>query len=425
MAVIKAFRGIRYNGEKIKKFEQVLAPPYDVISKKEQGRYYNESPFNVIRLELGKDSAGDNAKKNKYTRAAHFLNEWLENGVLKKEAAPAVYVVVQDYREEGKMKNRIGFIAAMELDEKQVLKHENTLAAPKKDRLALLKEVRTNLSPIFGLFEDRQAVVQKALQASLQRAPALDVSVSDVRHRLYVEDRPQVLKKIISSLQKKPMFIADGHHRLEVAFQYKRLRGPSKNGSNDGGNYVMTYFSDVLHNPFKIFPTHRLIHTQKTKSGVVATLKKLGDVQKVSSLSLLLLKLSKYRSQVLGRPFTFGVYTKKEGFWLLTLSNKLAAKVGKNPVQQLDVAVLHQSLIAPYFGVKKIAKSKEIDFTRDPKEAVGRVNSGEFSAAFFLRPTSLEEMITVSKKGLKMPQKSTYFYPKLLTGMVFHSFGDS
>jgi uncharacterized protein (DUF1015 family) len=222
------------------------------------------------------------------------------------------------------------------------------------------------------------------------------------------------------------MFIADGHHRLEVAFQYKRLmQNETGNGDGAGWNYVMTYFSDVLHNPFKIFPTHRLIQSKKAKGGVVPVLKKLGDVQKLPSLAALLNKLSKYRSEVPGKPYSIGVFTKKEGFHLLTLSKKLAAKVAKNPVKELDVAVLHDFVIAPQFGIKKIEKSKEIDFTRDPAEAVTRVKSGEFDAAFFLRPTSLAEMIHVSKKGLKMPQKSTYFYPKLLTGMVFHRFSDS
>lgn len=418
MATLKAFRGIRYNGGKIKKFEQVLAPPYDVISKKEQERLYSVSPYNVIRLELGKETAGDSATKNKYTRAADAMSEWLSEGVFKIEDVPAIYVYVQDYREEGKRMNRVGFVAAMELDEKQVLKHENTLAAPKKDRLALIKEVKTNLSPIFGLFEDKQAEVQKALRTSLKQAPEMDVTVAGVRHRLYVEKRPKVLSKIISGLRSKPMFIADGHHRLEVAFQYKKLM------QDRGSDYVMTYFSDVLHNPFKIFPTHRLIQSKKAKEGVVAVLEKLGAVKKMPSLEALLAKLSKYRSEVAGKPYTFGVYTKKEGFHVLTLSKKVASKVAKNPVKELDVAVLHDFLIAPQFGIKVIEKSKEIDFTRDPKEAVARVKSGEFDAAFFLRPTSLAEMIHVSKKGLKMPQKSTYFYPKLLTGMVFHRFQD-
>ena len=222
MPEIKGFRGWRYDRAKIGNLSAVVAPPYDVISKKEQEALYRKSPYNVVRLILGREESQDSPASNRYTRARAFLNEWKREGVLAQDSLASVYVYAQDYREEGRAKRRIGFLAVMRLDERAVLRHENTLAAPKKDRLALLKEVRTNLSPIFGLFEDKKTALQKLLQSAMKSTPCLDVSIDGVRHRLFPETRAEALEMIRRELRSKPMFIADGHHRFEVACQFKR-----------------------------------------------------------------------------------------------------------------------------------------------------------------------------------------------------------
>jgi uncharacterized protein (DUF1015 family) len=431
MPEIKPFRAWRYATRKVKDLSRVVAPPYDVISKEEQKRLYDVSPYNVIRMELGKDQTGDSGSSNRYTRARKFLEEWKSEGVLSQEPVPAFYVYVQDYTEEGKKKTRTGFFAAMKLDEKAVLKHENTLTGPKEDRLHLLKEVRTNLSPIFGLFEDAAGGVQKMLKRSTKTVPVLDVKVAGVRHRLYVERRQEALKKIVSRMKSKPMFIADGHHRFEVACQFKRwmesgLGGAArKSGVRDADwNYVLTYFSDCRTNPFKIFPTHRLVTLPKGMN-LPSELRSIGGVRMAKNLDSVLEALADCRAEAKDKAYQFGFYTVKDGFSILTLDHKVTAAAAKNPVAQLDVAVLHEKIIAPLFGIKAVEKSDDIDFTRDPEEAVKKVKEGKFDAAIFLRPTSLDEMLIVSKKGLKMPQKSTYFYPKLLTGLVFYGFNGS
>ena len=416
MPEIKPFRAWRYHPSKVKNVSLVVAPPYDVISKEEQARLYEASPYNVIRMELGKEMAGDSDSQNRYTRAKQFLDGLKTEDVLAQEKTPALYVCVQDYEEEGKKKTRTGFFAAMKLDEKAVLKHENTLTGPKEDRLHLLKAVRTNLSPIFGLFEDTSGGVQALLKPSTRKAPLLDMHVSGVRHRLFLEGRADVAKKIMARMRAKPMFIADGHHRFEVACQFRKWMG--KSGDWD---YVLTYFSDVRHNPFKIFPTHRLVRLPQ-EADLAARLKPLGPSRTVKDLRVVLDALSESRQDAKDKSYQFGFYTAKDGFSLLTLDKKTASAVGKDPVSKLDVAVLHEKIIAPRLGIRTVEKSQEIDFTRDPEEAVRKVQSGLFDAAVFLRPTSLDEMLLVSKKGLKMPQKSTYFYPKLLTGLVFYGF---
>ncbi len=423
MPEIKPFRGWRYNPTQNKDLSKVLAPPYDVISPAQQKRLYEENHYNVIRVELGADEPGDKPGSDKYSRAADYLKRWKKFYVLTHEEKPSLYVYVQDYREEGKNKTRIGFLSLMKLDEKAVLKHENTLTGPKEDRLHLLKATRTNLSPIFGLFEDPKGTVQENLKKTTKTAPIVDVTMDDVRHRVYLETREPVIKAIQKCLKTKPMYIADGHHRFETALNFKKLSaGKEKLSGQHGWEYVLTYFTDCLHNPFKIFPTHRLI-----KVPSAASFKKLasrGSIETAYSLGAVLGHLDAYREEVPGKPYDFGIYTKADGYKLFRLNASYSKKVKNNPVDRLDVAVLHKMIIEPCFGIKKIEKSPSIDFTRDPKDAVARVDSGDFDAALFLRPTSLQEMILASKKGLKMPQKSTYFYPKLLSGLVFHSFED-
>ncbi|OGW91658.1 MAG: hypothetical protein A3D28_05995 [Omnitrophica bacterium RIFCSPHIGHO2_02_FULL_63_14] len=406
MPDIRGFRGWRYHRAAVGDIAKVVAPPYDVISPKERERLHRLHPANVVRLILGKEG---------HARAGTLFRDWMDRGVLRKETLPALYVYTQEYREGARKKTRVGFMAAMRIDEKAVLKHENTLAAPKKDRLALIRRVKANLSPVFGLFEDPAGSVQLLLKKTLRRKPTVAIRVAGVRHRLYAETRPGIVEAVSRLMRSKPVFIADGHHRFEVACRYSRM--------NPAAGRVMMYFSDFRHNPFTIYPTHRLIRTTKDPIAVLSKYGKLNHVgaRHAVPLRVILKTLSKPRRRS-DKQYRFGIYSKKHGFYLFTLGPKYSSRVKDNPVDRLDVAVLHQFVIAPCFGVRAVAKSRQIDFTRDPEETVRKVRSGEFDLALFLRPASLGEMVEASKQGLKMPQKSTYFYPKLLSGLVFHVF---
>ncbi|MCG3175549.1 MAG: hypothetical protein MOGMAGMI_00482 [Candidatus Omnitrophica bacterium] len=417
MPHIRPFKAWRYDARIAGRLDRVYAPPYDVISAREQAALKSRSPYNFVRVELpdGRDGA------QKYAAAADILKDWRRRGVLRLEEAPSLYVYVQDYREGSRKATRVGFLAAMRLDEGAVLKHENTLAKPKKDRMALLKKVRANLSPIFGLFEDPSGAVQRQLLKTLKGVPQVDVTVDGVRHRLYVESRPQVISAVCRGLSSRPMFIADGHHRFEVASMYRRAMGSRRRDPKAGWNYAMVYFTDCRHNPFTIWPTHRLVRTPK--GWTADKLAGLGRLSPQKDLRSTLARLSATRAEA-GAVYDFGLYTRKDGFRFFELDGRLAPRRSEGPVELLDVAVLHRRLIEPVFGIRAIEKSEDIDFTRSAEEAVERVRSGEFGLAVFLRPTSLDEMLTVSKKGLKMPQKSTYFYPKLLSGLVVHGHDD-
>ena len=227
-------------------------------------------------------------------------------------------------------------------------------------------------------------------------------------------------------LRSKPMFIADGHHRFEVACQFKKWMNEQYPGRPEAAwNYVMAYFSDCRHNPFKIFPTHRLIAVSKRIQDPLRCLAPRGELKKVKNLLAILSVLAKSRQESSDKTYSFGVFTKKRGYFIFKLSRQFSSKIGKGPAGKLDVAVLHRQVIEPCFGIRAVEKSKAIDFTRSAVEACDAVKKGRFDMAIFVRPTSLEEMIEVSKKGLRMPQKSTYFYPKLLSGLVFHDLGAS
>ena len=433
MPEIKGFRAWRFAKEKIKDFSRVVAPPYDVISKKEQAALLRRSPYNVVRLILGKEKSGDNAAHNRYTRAREIFKSWVSSGVLRRDPSPAVYVLVQDYGEQGappsQRKTRVGFIAAMRLDERAVRRHEDTLEAPKKDRWALIKEVRANLSPIFGLFEDKKGGVQKILKRAIaQVPPAVDVTLDGIRHRLFVEKRPGILRALSTAMRSKPLFIADGHHRFDVACQFRDWMNSRRAGGRPAGetpagwNYVMTYFSDYLHNPFSIYPTHRLIRARAGRP--LRALARRGVLKKAAALGEVLSALSKSRAADSASGYRFGIYTRKDGFFIFTLHEKFAPSQKAHIAGRLDVSALHEAVIAPCFGIHSIEKSDSIDFTRQADHAVAEVNKGKFHLAFFLRPTSLREMVEVSKRGLKMPQKSTYFYPKLLSGLAFRTLYD-
>ena len=412
MPEIKPFNGWRYDGRRAGNTAKLVAPPYDIISPAQQEKLYRDNPYNAIRLELAKDMPGDSASSNKYSRAADTLSSWKSKGILVRESKPALYVYEQVYKEGAKTQVRLGFMAAMKADESAVKKHEDTLAGPKEDRLKLLGATRTNLSPIWGLFEDPVGTVHAALKKSLKQKPVSDVLLDGVRHRLFVETRPEVIQAVTRAMKPKPMFIADGHHRFETASRFSREDG------KPGSQYVLTYFSDVRHNPFKIYPTHRLLNVDASKKSF-AVLEPLGKLEKVTSLSVLLKRLEKNRTQMGKAPYDVGLYSKKEGFKILVIDPKVSKPLAKGPVERLDVAMLHRAIVGPVYGITAIEKSPSIDFTRDAQEAVDKVSAGQWNLALFLRPTSLDEMILASKKGLKMPQKSTYFYPKLLTGLVF------
>jgi len=406
MPEVNPFRGYRYNPKKIKNVAGVLSPPYDVISPKEQRALYRKSRYNFVRIDLRRGTK-QHGKKGKrfYRAAARELESWIQKQIVLRDAKPCLYVYLQNYRSlSGKSAERLGFLSLMKINPRKVKKHENTLSGPKSDRAALMESTRSQLSPIFGLFRDASGRVQGTLHRTLRKKPEVDVVFSGVRHRFFVEQDPDRIREIRQVLMPKNIYIADGHHRFEVTHQFHK-----KHARTPGAGYVMTYLCDALRNDFTIHPTHRVL--MGLKSGWEERFEKIAhryfETKSYRDLRSLLAAMDKNPSKrvVIGC-FKSGRYSK------LTLRMK---------TRDLDVSILHKYFIDKLLG-EDVSGSRRIRFLRDASDAVRCVRSKEAQAAFFLSKMPIGEMIRVSDAGVKLPQKSTYFYPKLLSGLVFYKF---
>jgi uncharacterized protein (DUF1015 family) len=428
MPDIRSFRGILYNSEKIKDFAKVVTEPYDVISPSQQQAYHKLHPYNIIHLILGKQKPGDNAKNNQYTRAKRYFNLWREQDILLRDDQECIYIYAQTFCHNDKKKTRTGFIVLMKLEDfakNAILPHENTFSQPVQDRLKLLKTVRANLSPIFAIFNDRQGKINKLLSEYKRHHTPYTVFEKDkVLHRLWRMNDTRKIATIKKLLKNQQIFIADGHHRYEAALNYKidMQRPGAKTGRNSTGNFVMTYLAATTDRGLTILPTHRAVKI-KTKidfAKIIQSLKKSFVVRTFFTSDDLFSYMRKSGTQ----DCVFGVYAEKNKFFGLQLKNKnqvykLVGRTGRTSNKSLDVAILHEYIIAQ---IIKISPNKEdICYTRDAQEAIQLVNKNRYQMAFFLRPPTVTQVKKVARAGERMPHKSTYFYPKLLTGLVINA----
>ena len=427
MPVVKPFKGVLYNIRKIKKISAVVAPPYDIIPKDMQDKLYRSSPYNVVRLILGKINSDDDPGDNRYTRARDYFQKWLEKKILVRDEREAIYIYSQKYKNGNKVKAEAGFIALMALDDgesNKVKPHENTLAAPKADRLCLMREVRANLSPIFVLYEDAKHKILKILKdTSAKKKALIDVNIDSVRHRLWRLDDRRAIKDIELAMRKKASFIADGHHRYETARNYlveikdKDLPGSLKRAAG----YLMVYFVESDERMLTILPAHRVIRDigSLNKADVTGKLARFFEIKKVPNLGALMAKLA-----AKSRAHIFGLYTGKNNFYILNLKDPAQSdsvmKSKSRDWKRLDVSILHLFIFQHVLGIRD--EDDNIEFLKDPQDAVKSVNRGEGQAAFFLNPTKVSQVKRVASLGECMPRKATYFYPKQLSGLVINKF---
>jgi uncharacterized protein (DUF1015 family) len=417
MPDVRPFKGVLYNPRKIKDISKVVTAPYDVINSSQQEACYQEHPYNIIRLILGKQYSSDNGNHNQYTRAKSFLADWLKQEVLMRDDKEGIYIYTQTFRHNNKRKTRTGFIVLLKLEnfaEDTILPHENTRVSAVNDRLRLMESVHANLSPIFATFVDPKAEAKKILSRYKKtHQPYIVIKKDGVLHSLWRMSDKRKIAAIQKLLKMRQTFIADGHHRYEAAMTYK-TRAEKKKGHSRRAGYVMTYLVPVSDLGLVILPTHRVV---KIKDGfhpeeIIANLKKDFTVHKFSKCAGMLSYLSKTR-----RKSVFGAYFGKKRFFGLELKKPLRAKkCGAH--KTLDVSVLHNRIIDRVLDMSCAEHS--IHYTRDALEAVELVDREKYQAAFFLRPATMTQVKKVACAGKKMPHKSTYFYPKLLTGMVIN-----
>jgi len=429
LAKIVPMKGLRYNSSKVD-INEVVTPPYDVIDAKGQEDFYTKNPYNVIRLELGKTFSDDNEEKNRYTRAAAFLGEWIASGVLVNEEKPSVYLYEQEFEARGETKVRSGFIAGVQANDYskgEVLPHEETLPKHKADRLNLMKATLANFSPIFGLYADPDHSIETVLnKAKGNQKP--DAEVTDeqgVMNRLWVVSDENAVQYVVDQMASKKVFIADGHHRYETAVNFgKEMADQGKSGFD----YLMICLVNLYNEGLVVFPTHRVVKnlTEFNLNSLVEKLTEDFTVEEVKGLGLneFIAKLEAQGENA----HAFGLYADSK-YYLITLKdeNRLdrVTMEGRSAAwRRLDVSILHTLILEKLLGIgsQQRADESNLVYLRDDDATKAAVDNGSAQLAFFMNSTRVEEVTDIATGGEKMPQKSTFFYPKVITGMVLNNY---
>ncbi|MDD5155723.1 MAG: DUF1015 domain-containing protein [Candidatus Omnitrophica bacterium] len=422
MTEIQPFNGIIYNQEKIRDLSRVVCPPYDVISAVRQKHYLALDGHNLIHILLGKDVPGE----DKYRRAADYFNSWIKEGILRQDEQPAVYFYIQQYKLKGESKTRMGFISLLGLGSADscVFAHEHTRLEPKEDRFKLIKRVKANLSPIFVVFPDSKRIIQRIYQKYIaDKKPFIEINDDEkVLHKVWRIDDPRALEEIKERVHNEDIFIADGHHRYEVACMYRdQMRGKlAAPTGRESFNYIMAYFTSADSRGLSILPIHRLIQLspQFNMDSFKLKLRDYFDIEEVKDSVRFMFLMEKAGAS----EHVLGMYKDKK-YWLLRLKNvKILDRMTQDkPLEykSLDVTILNYIIIKKVLGMGLDDKA-DIEFIHDANELIKRVDSDPGYIAFLLNPVKMRQIMSLALKGERMPAKSTYFYPKVLSGLVIH-----
>lgn len=424
MAVIKPFKGMRYNTAIAGSIEKLCCPPYDIIDEQKRKKYIDENEYNIVRLELPKEG------ENPYKAASKILDIWKEKGILFIENKPAFYIYEDVFSAYGERKSVKGLIARVRLEEFSkgvILPHEFTLSKAKQDRLKLIKATNCNFSQIYVLYRDETHSTLKMINEQSSGKASLEfIDEDNVTHRLWIVTDENVISGLISDFANRKLYIADGHHRYETALNYRnycRENGTAKWG--DSCDFQMMSLVDMEHPGLVVFPTHRLVKGLKNfnKNIVLKNCSKYFNITKNQCVLNMEAVLKKCYDN---EKIAFGFYCGKDEWYLLELKNinimdTILPNLSK-AFRQLDVTVLHTLVFEKIFGIDKINMENQVNltYTKNFDEAISAVNSGECNCSFVLNPTRITQIRDISTVGEKMPQKSTYFYPKIITGMVMN-----
>jgi len=432
---VKPFKAFRYDPVVVGDVGGCISPPYDVISPAQQQRLYEKNKFNIVRIIKGKTTSFDNEANNQYTRAADYLKTWIEKGALRQDSTESIYAYVQDFKVAGNHFQRSSFIALTKLEEfgpsGHVKPHEETLDEPKIDRLNLKRATITEFGLVFMLYEDRKKIADEIVENATREQPLLDyIDEQNVRHRLFTVTAGDDIKAIIEMMVDKSCIIADGHHRYETALNYYRET------NNHSDMYLMTAFVNMLSEGLAILATHRLVdNLDNLQFGkLIEDLKENFDViefpfdspnNKVDArqeMSAMMERMCDENKNALG------IYGGNKAFYVTVLKDKQAmdsvASGMSSAWKSLDVSVLHKLVLEELLGIgeKELARGSYIEYVKDTGKAIdeliAKVDTGAKQIAFFVNPPKMQQLVMVTEAGEKMPQKSTYFYPKMNTGLT-------
>ena len=427
MAEIKPFCAMRFNTEKAGDIGTLVCPPYDIISDKQREEYIKANPNNVIRLELPKG-------ENPYETASETLTKWESEGILALDDKPAIYIYEEEFSAYGETKKIKGIICRVKIEEFEkgvVLPHEFTLSKAKEDRFNLMKATDCNFSQIYSLYMDDENNTAKRVDTLSNGTPNIELTdESGVTHRLWIITDTDELTAICSDFAKRKLYIADGHHRYETALNFRNhLRAEGKAKEGDGADYVMMMLVDMQNDGLVVFPTHRIVRDLESFdcNQLCEKSAKYFDITDCDNITSAEDILRKYYDE--GKK-AFALYCGGESYKLFVLKDisTMDAKLPdlSSASRQLDVAVLHTLVLEEVLGIDKenMAKQINLTYTKSFDEAIEKVKSKEAQCSFILNPTRVTEIRDVAAADEKMPQKSTYFYPKLITGLVMNKLTD-
>ncbi len=432
MADVRPFRALRYNTDDPLSLALVTAPPYDCIDAEEQDELHRTHPHNVVRLILGKDRPGDDDTHNRYTRAADFIEKWKRTGILVRDADPSLYLYQQEFHIEGRSYLREGVLARIGLEEfgtGKVFPHEETMDEPFRDRLRLLRTVRANLSPIFSLYPDPENLVPDLFHEVAHGDPLAQTVDSDgVVHRLYASSDPGLAERVAEVMADAPMYIADGHHRYEVAQAYRRQvqeQGEDVGPDHPAGSVLMLCVS--MHHPgLAVLPTHRVLEglPDLEADRLCEASRRHFKWQELEGAEATSARL---RERLAHAPaHSMGLWTRDTSkAFLLTLKRldvmKRLAPEKSKAWRRLDVAILERVLLGEDLP-EAVADTSALRrrYVHLAQQAFDAVHEDAADAAVLLKPLPVESLEQVARTGERMPPKSTYFYPKALSGLVMN-----
>ena len=426
MAEIKAFSALRYTS-KGGDISKNVCPPYDIISEEERIGFLEKSRHNIVKLELPK---GDEP----YKAAAAALSEMKDVGVLKKDDKPGIYIYEEEfcaYGERKKVKGIYTRVKLCEFSEGVVLPHEETLSKAKTDRFNLMSTTFCNFSAIYSMYTDEERSIRAKIDALSERKP--DIEFTDyegIVQRLWCIYDTEEISFIEKAFEDKKLYIADGHHRYETALNFKKKLiedGVIKDGTHPG-NYCMMFLADIDHEGLVVFPTHRMVKDLPCfdSAKAIEGMSEYFSVEKMNCPKCLEKALAENADKN-----AFGYFDGNDSYLLIMKATDTARAAldrmldGKSDAyKSLDVSVLHNLILEKIFGIDKenMAKQINLNYTRSYDEAIERVKNGEYNCSFLLNSTKVRQIKDVATAGEKMPQKSTYFYPKLITGLVMNEF---
>jgi uncharacterized protein (DUF1015 family) len=430
MADILPFRALRYDPQYV---SQAVTQPYDKISPAMQGRYYTSSPYNLVRIILGRRDPGDNTEHNVYTRAASYFGDWRRRGVLQQDSAPSVYAYSQGFIAPGTntKSERLGFIALGRLEDysaRVVYRHEQTLAKPKADRLDLLRHTRAHFGQLFLLYED-SGEVDAMVSGGTHSTPTIEVTDEyGVVNRVWQVSDAALIDAVRTKMRDKKLIIADGHHRYETALNYRnecRAAGSANNSKDAPHEFVMMTFVNMNSPGLLVLPTHRVVRGLASFSAAdfETSSRNFFEVEEIDSALDAPHAAAILREKGSGGPTLLAV-TANRAFLLHKPKNDGQPLAGLSERQQaLDVIQLHKRLLE---GVLKLSEEsirnqQNISYVRDAAEAMAQVRNGSANIAFLMKPCPIHQVRDIAFAGEVMPQKSTDFYPKLLSGLTIYA----